>query len=155
MDYIKDLESIGFVGIDNSKDYVFNNENGLPKFILRYSDVYKMFTMFRVINETYEESELKLHGLPLIYVLTEYYIEIARTVKEYFSKNGDLVIIPCKLRDEILNTYKWIKVNRFDTKIEDLKADPNTYWQNEYEMLLEHHQKETEFLINFVRKIVE
>lgn len=58
-----------------------------------------------------------------------------------------------KLVDTILTSYKWIKVSKYDTKFEDLKADPNTNWKLEYEMLMEHHEKETNFLIGFIRNL--
>ncbi len=51
-------------------------------------------------------------------------------------------------KEEILNTYKWIKVKRYN---KDLYSD----WKDAYEALEEHHTKETEFLIKKIRDIVE
>ena len=47
----------------------------------------------------------------------------------------------------ILDTYKWIKIKRFDDSIYDTVEE-------KYAALLLHHKEETEFLINFVREIV-
>lgn len=51
------------------------------------------------------------------------------------------------LKHEILNSYSWIKVKRFedDAKLSD--ADRLT-------KLKEHHEAETAFLIRFIRDIV-
>jgi len=58
-----------------------------------------------------------------------------------------------KLIETIHTSYKWIKVKRYATSFEDLKADPNTNWKLEYEMLMEHHNKETNFLIDYIRDL--
>jgi hypothetical protein len=51
-------------------------------------------------------------------------------------------------KEEILNTYKWIKVKRYD---ENNYSDVS----EAYNALNEHHAKETEFLIKKIREIVE
>ena len=50
-------------------------------------------------------------------------------------------------REEILTTYKWINVKRFD---------PLKYptLEERYNALVDHHEKETMFLINKVREVV-
>lgn len=53
-------------------------------------------------------------------------------------------------KKEYLETFKWIKVKRY---VEKEPGDID--YQDEYFKLLEHHNKETEFLINEVRKLVE
>jgi len=50
----------------------------------------------------------------------------------------------------ILNSYAWIKVPR----LEERNVDSSCDWKEEYFKLLEHHKKETEFLITKVREIV-
>jgi hypothetical protein len=52
--------------------------------------------------------------------------------------------------DEILNTFKWIKVNN-----EYFTDNPEEYDANSYKRLLEHHKKETEFLINKCRELAK
>lgn len=55
-------------------------------------------------------------------------------------------------RDEILNTNDWIEVPKY------YEVDPNKEdvdWKEEYQKLMEHHKKETQFLINKIRKIVK
>ena len=55
-------------------------------------------------------------------------------------------------REEILNSYTWIKVPRYYEK------DPNDEtinWKEEYQKLNEHHIKETNFLINKVRELIQ
>lgn len=47
------------------------------------------------------------------------------------------------------DSYSWIKVKRFDPNIYDYATDYETL----YEDLLEHHKKETEFLINKCREL--
>ena len=51
---------------------------------------------------------------------------------------------------EILYSYKWIKVNRY--READLR-DPYVEWRHEYECLSKHHKTETEFLINKCREL--
>jgi hypothetical protein len=49
--------------------------------------------------------------------------------------------------DEILNSYKWIKVKKFNPL--ELGDHPD----EKYEGLMEHHIEETSFLINKVREL--
>jgi hypothetical protein len=42
--------------------------------------------------------------------------------------------------------FKWIKVKRYS-------HDPNLSWEESYRKLDEHHQQETSFLIEEVRKL--
>jgi hypothetical protein len=55
-------------------------------------------------------------------------------------------------KEEILNSYKWIKVPRY--KEEDVN-NPDVDWKESYQELLKHHIEETSFLINKVRKIAK
>lgn len=50
--------------------------------------------------------------------------------------------------DEILNTYKWIKVPKY-------VDDDSLSWEERYKRLDEHHIKETTFLIDKVRELVK
>ncbi len=50
-------------------------------------------------------------------------------------------------KQEILETYKWIKVKKY-------VDDPNLSWEERYKRLEQHHVEETTFLINKVREIV-
>jgi hypothetical protein len=50
-------------------------------------------------------------------------------------------------KGEILETYKWIKIKRY-------VDDESLSCEVRYLRLLEHHTKETEFLINKIREIV-
>ena len=49
--------------------------------------------------------------------------------------------------DEILNSYKWIKVKNFN--LMELGDHPD----EQYDGLMEHHVEETSFLINKVREL--
>ena len=48
---------------------------------------------------------------------------------------------------EILESYKWIKVDKY-------KDDINLTWEERYQKLMNHHIEETNFLINKIREIV-
>lgn len=50
--------------------------------------------------------------------------------------------------EEILKSYKWIKVKRY-------AIDNNLTWEEKYKKLDEHHIEETTFLISKIREIVE
>ncbi len=50
--------------------------------------------------------------------------------------------------EEILNTYKWIKVKRF-------KDDVNLSWEDRFKALEEHHVQETSFLVDKIRELVK
>ena len=52
-----------------------------------------------------------------------------------------------KNKEEILNSYRWIKVKRF--KPEDYET-----FEDKYNALNEHHIEETNFLIEKIRDIV-
>lgn len=51
-------------------------------------------------------------------------------------------------KKEILESYRWIKVKKYID-------DENLTWEERYKNLMEHHLKETEFLINKIRSIVK
>ncbi|GJD22481.1 hypothetical protein RIVM261_074370 [Rivularia sp. IAM M-261] len=51
-------------------------------------------------------------------------------------------------KQEILNTYKWIKVKRY-------KDDETKSWEERYKELEKHHLEETNFLITKIREIVQ
>jgi hypothetical protein len=51
-------------------------------------------------------------------------------------------------KDEILNTYKWIKVPRYE------ELGDGHYPEEKYEHLEKHHIEETTFLIEKLRQIV-
>lgn len=55
-------------------------------------------------------------------------------------------------REEILNGYTWIKVPRY---YEEDPSNPMVDWKAAYKSLLEHHTKETTFLINKVRELIQ
>lgn len=56
-------------------------------------------------------------------------------------------------RQEILNSYKWIKLKKYKP-IELTKNYPVDDWKIEYFQLLEHHKEETTFLIDYIRRLV-
>ncbi|MBW4605310.1 MAG: hypothetical protein KME29_38615 [Calothrix sp. FI2-JRJ7] len=51
-------------------------------------------------------------------------------------------------KQEILDTYKWIKVKRY-------KDDVTKSWEERYKELEKHHLEETNFLITKIREIVQ
>ena len=51
-------------------------------------------------------------------------------------------------RKEILETYKWIKVEKY-------KDDSGLTWEERYRRLEQHHIEETKFLIDKIRNIVK
>lgn len=51
-------------------------------------------------------------------------------------------------KQEILDTYNWIKVKRY-------KYDETKSWEERYRELEKHHLEETSFLINKIREIVQ
>ncbi len=51
-------------------------------------------------------------------------------------------------KQEILNTYKWIKVKHY-------KDDVTKSWEERYKELEKHHLEETNFLITKIREIVQ
>lgn len=50
-------------------------------------------------------------------------------------------------REEILKTYKWIKVKKF-------VDNESLTWEERFKALEEHHIEETRFLINKIREII-
>ncbi len=50
-------------------------------------------------------------------------------------------------KDQVLNTYTWIKVKKY-------KDDPSLSWEERYKRLENHHNQETIFLIEFIRKFI-
>lgn len=55
-------------------------------------------------------------------------------------------------REEILNSYTWIKVPKY-YEIDPNKEDVD--WKVEYQKLIQHHKLETEFLITKIRGLVK
>lgn len=51
-------------------------------------------------------------------------------------------------KQEILDTYKWIKVKKY-------VDDENLSYEERYRRLEQHHIEETTFLINKIREIVK
>lgn len=51
-------------------------------------------------------------------------------------------------KQEILDTYKWIKVKRY-------QDDETKSWEERYKELEKHHLEETNFLITKIREIVQ
>ncbi|QKJ28714.1 hypothetical protein HQ865_02715 [Mucilaginibacter mali] len=51
-------------------------------------------------------------------------------------------------KNEILNSYKWIKVPKY-------RDDDSLSWEERYNRLNEHHIQETTFLIDKIREIVK
>jgi len=51
-------------------------------------------------------------------------------------------------KEEILNSYKWIKVPKY-------RDDESLSWAERYRLLNEHHIRETTFLIEKLREIVK
>jgi hypothetical protein len=51
-------------------------------------------------------------------------------------------------KQEILDTYKWIKVKKY-------KADESLSYEERYRRLEQHHIEETTFLIDKIREIVK
>jgi hypothetical protein len=59
-------------------------------------------------------------------------------------------------KQNILKTYDWIKIKKYkELKESDNCKDQNCNWQYEYFKLLNHHKKETEFLIQFIRNLIK
>ena len=52
-----------------------------------------------------------------------------------------------ELRNEILETYRWIKVSPY-------KLNHELSWEERYKSLEKHHIEETTFLIEEIRKLV-
>ena len=50
-------------------------------------------------------------------------------------------------KEEILKTYKWIKVKKF-------VDNESLTWEERYGLLEKHHMEETKFLIEKIREIV-
>ncbi len=66
-------------------------------------------------------------------------------------RNEELKAKKIAERDEILNSYTWVKVPRY------YEVDPNKEdvdWKAEYQKLMKHHKLETEFLVEKVREII-
>ena len=53
---------------------------------------------------------------------------------------------------EVIEDYTWIKVKRYE---EEDSRNPNVDWKMAYKELLQHHKKETEFLINKCRDFAQ
>lgn len=51
-------------------------------------------------------------------------------------------------KQEILDTYKWIKVKRY-------QDDETKSWEERYKQLEKHHLEETNFLITKIREIIQ
>lgn len=51
-------------------------------------------------------------------------------------------------KEEILNSYKWIKVPKY-------VDDDTLSWEERYNRLNEHHIKETTFLIEKIRDVIK
>lgn len=51
-------------------------------------------------------------------------------------------------KQEILNTYRWIKVPKY-------VDDESLTWEERYNRLQEHHIRETTFLIGSIRDLVK
>ena len=51
-------------------------------------------------------------------------------------------------KNEILETYKWIKVKKY-------KYDESLTWEDRYRKLKEHHIEETNFLIDKIRDLIK
>lgn len=51
-------------------------------------------------------------------------------------------------KKEILETYKWIKVKKYID-------DESLSFEDRYKILLDHHEKESKFLIDKIREIVK
>ncbi|PTR00892.1 hypothetical protein C8P68_101121 [Mucilaginibacter yixingensis] len=51
-------------------------------------------------------------------------------------------------KDEILNSYKWIKVPRY-------VDDESLTWEERYKRLDEHHVRETTFLVEKIRELAK
>jgi len=50
-------------------------------------------------------------------------------------------------KEEILKTYKWIRVKKF-------VDNESLTWEERYRLLEKHHMEETKFLIEKIREIV-
>lgn len=55
-------------------------------------------------------------------------------------------------KKEYLETFKWIKVKKY---VEEEITDGSVDWRDAYFELLDHHKKETDFLIKKVRELVK
>lgn len=51
-------------------------------------------------------------------------------------------------KNRILQSYDWIKVKRW-------RDDPSLPLSERFDSLVQHHEQETEFLIKFIRSLVE
>jgi predicted Rossmann-fold nucleotide-binding protein len=58
--------------------------------------------------------------------------------------------------EEILNSYSWIKVKRFDPNPRKITfIDPGDQYKESYRELEKHHKEETEFLIKKCRELAQ
>lgn len=53
--------------------------------------------------------------------------------------------------DQILNSFDWIKVRRFDETVSAM----NAYDELKFRKLIQHHNSETDFLIKKVREMAQ
>lgn len=56
-------------------------------------------------------------------------------------------------KKEILETFNWIKVKKY-IELDPRMSSDDYDWKTEYFNLLNHHKKETDFLIKKVRDLV-
>ena len=72
-----------------------------------------------------------------------------RSAKPYHRQfESGHVLMDNNEKEEILNTYKWIKVKKF-------VDDETKSWEERFKALEKHHLEETNFLINKTREIVK
>ena len=61
--------------------------------------------------------------------------------------------------DEILSeSYSWVKVEKYNSENVfnfEIYEDIDIYWMNSYTDLLNHHTKETDFLINKCKELAK
>jgi hypothetical protein len=151
---MEELEVLGFEKL-NLSSMVYKDKDGYVQYLISFADTSEFCTIFRVVADKFKDVEI--FGYPVVYAKTSSVYDIVEDSREFLKKEieSEILYVTPQLREKILNSYSWVKVKRFDASYEDLKADPNTNWKLEYQELMEHHEKETNFLINYIRKIVE
>ena len=75
-------------------------------------------------------------------------------LKGFFKRRKSNNDADKKHLEKIINSYKWIKVKKFEPKSPNDHLDFREY-KEAYNELLEHHKEETEFLINKCRTLAK
>lgn len=124
-DYGIQIASNGRIYDYSSKNYVYDDLN---KIALSYER-----------NECWDKIDKKYK--PIYNSLRSQFVTLCP--KEIDMKEQEL--------QDIINSYKWIKVKRY----QEVSSDAEVDFKEEYQKLVAHHQKETEFLIDKCRVLAQ